>query len=263
MAAFGLLAGPTALTAQPVSTMGPFELCESQAVVQTFFNPFEYTIQKKVSWVERKDAGFLRESFALGIPSGRGASVVYQQGRVSLDSDMDELSGECSVKRIVVLTTEDDEQSTASVRGFDKSHRLTRAGRLHFGTFQPRLGSRGVSAPFDTEAGKIRTRLMNVGPSGAAFTVELADAITGVVVAAKTVYLDPGAGRQPNANAYTDFSFEHDTAGLLVVILTGPKADSQSTLAISVEAQPAQAGGSSPTETVSFNFDKITWKYWP
>ena len=50
-----------AQTPEPISTVGPVALCESQALIQTFFNPHGYTISKAISLIAA-DSGRIIDS---------------------------------------------------------------------------------------------------------------------------------------------------------------------------------------------------------
>jgi hypothetical protein len=221
LSAFAALAQPS----QTVSTVGPIELYESQALIHTQFNPHEYTISKQVSWVDA-DSGQIIDLRELTLLPGRGKSVVYQQGRIGLDADLNEMPDTCRTTRtVVVMESQDSEVEPISsiVRAYDKSHRLSRGQRasgrnILWGDYFPPQGSpRAVSRPFDVKAASdITVRLMNVGSIGGAFTIELLDAIHGTVVAAKTVYLDPGPSQQKaTQNAFAAFVFSIE-AGVYV-----------------------------------------------
>lgn len=245
LTAFSIFVARAAEPAQTVSTIGPVELCESQALTQTFFNPNDFTIDVQVGLIHKIPGRLKWEDIVLKVLPGRGESVVYQQGRVSTDADLNQMPDTCRTPTTIsVVVTANGDFKSSRVRGFDKSHRHAR--RIVFGTFSPRSDSRAVSEPFHIEAGEVTARLMNIGPVGGAYTVEVADAITGLIVAAKTVYLDPGPDQQqPGSNASAEFTFQNEEAGARVAFI---KRVSPDTIDPASVAEP-------PAVAISFQTD--------
>jgi len=230
---FGMLTAMAAQSSESISTFGPVDLCESQAVIHTIFNPHEYTITKHVDWIDTR-SGRVIDSRSIVLLPGRGASVVYQQGRITLDADLNKMPDTCRATRsfVAILGSGDIKAQPAEVRSSvhyfegrllsarDLTREQSYSRRVISGVFAAENSSRAVSKPFHVEAASdITVRLMNVGHTGGAFTVEIADAITGTIVAAKTVYLDPGPDQQtPALNAFAAFKF-HTKAGARIAFI--------------------------------------------
>ena len=247
----------TAVAAGPmqrISTIGPVELCESQALTQTLFNPSAFPVAVEAGLIQDFGGRLEWDSMVFQVLPGRGASVVYQQGRVLLDADWNESLNTCEkpVAITVVVKAKGEVSSSAVVRGFDKSHRLNRLHRVGF-------DSRGVSEPFQIAAGEVTVRLLNVGPLAGAYTIEIADAITGLIVAAKTVYLEPGLdSQQAGLGASAEFTFWNEQAGARVdsIKLVSPdvlplESAAEAALAISIEMDVGKGGNDISLETVT------------
>ena len=236
LSVFGMLTTIAAQPAEPIYIwiVGPVELCESQALMQTFFNPEEYTVSQQVELIDT-GSGRIIDSRKITLLPGRGVSLAYQQGRITTDADLNEMPDTCRTTRsvVVVVATENMKaESAAPVRsrvhyvgGRNLSHRVfpqeqSYSRRVVSGLFSTQNASRGTSAPFHVEAGaEITARLMNVGHLGGAVTLEIVDAINGTIIAAKTVYLDPGPDQQtPAVNAFAEFTFQSEAGGRIAYI---------------------------------------------